>query len=74
VGPRNGFSFSLNKEGSFKDSLILNNLNSSFSSTVYVKFNPQVAASFSVGIPFTGGGLPATVIPVIAYAVKLAPY
>lgn len=73
IGPKNGFSFSLTKDGVFRDSIILNNLSSSCNSILYIKFNPQAEGSYSGGIPFKGAGVTATIIPVRGYAVNTSP-
>jgi len=57
IGPLNGFSFSSTSNGSYTNTLVINQTGGSLSpTTVYVKFTPTVVQSYNGNIPVSGGG------------------
>lgn len=73
VGPLNGYSFSLAADGTYADSLIISDYGATFTHSVFIKFNPLQARSYSGTIPVKGGGATKLNIPVTAASVNANP-
>lgn len=55
VGPRGGFSFSTTSGGTYSASLSLTQPGGNYTQTIFVKFSPTTAASYTGSIPVSGG-------------------
>lgn len=73
IGPLQGFTFATTKDGTYSDSIVLNNYGASFSQSVYVKFSPSAEGSYSAAIPVSGGGASKITMTVNATAVNSIP-
>lgn len=60
VGPLNGFTFSQTPTGSFSDVIGILQTGGSQAITVYVRFTPTAAQTYSGNIPVNGGGATTT--------------
>ncbi len=60
VGPLNGFTFSTTAGGTYSSTLTIPQSGGTFNQTIFVKFLPLAATSYSGDIPVTGGGIAGT--------------
>ncbi|WP_158638308.1 T9SS type A sorting domain-containing protein [Panacibacter ginsenosidivorans] len=73
IGPLQGFSFATTKDGTYSDSLIISGYGAGFSQSVYVKFNPTEARSYTGALPVSGGGASKININISATAINSSP-
>ena len=73
VGPLAGFVFSTSFDGTYTDSLLLNNQGASFSQNIYVKFTSANAGEYNGNVPVHGGGVNPVTASVKAVAIDSRP-
>lgn len=73
VRPLDGYEYATDSEGVFADSLTINNYGSVFYQTIYVRFNPKLAKSYSGNIIVGGGGMNDILVAVNANSVDSRP-
>ncbi len=61
VGPLAGYTFSTTSGGTYTSSLSLTQPGGTYSTVVYVKFNPTAVQAYNGNIPVSGGGFATTV-------------
>lgn len=62
VGPLSGYSFATTSGGTYTASLSLTQPGGAYNQTIYVKFTPTAAQSYTGLIPVNGGGATATTV------------
>jgi hypothetical protein len=73
VGPLAGFVFSTSFDGTYTDSLLLNNQGASFSQNIYIKFTLLMQVSTMEMFLFHGGGVNPVTASVKAVAIDSRP-
>ncbi len=68
-----GYEFSKDSDGVYTDSLVLKDYGAVFYQTIYVKFKPKEAKSYSGNFIISGGGMRDILVPVKAVAVNSTP-
>lgn len=73
IRPLEGYQYAVDSEGVYEDSLIINNYGPVFYQTVFAKFNPKSAKSYSGNITVSGGGMRDVLVSVTANSVDSRP-